>query len=90
MRVRAAGHDVDSVEVGPVPDSPVKDKNYNLINILHLSLENAWRMEQFIADAEREGDTELADWFCAIQQNSQKAGELGKQLLAQRLQTENA
>ncbi|WP_328474471.1 hypothetical protein OHA21_15260 [Actinoplanes sp. NBC_00393] len=73
-----------------MPDSPVKDKNYNLINILHLSLENAWRMEQFVADAEREGDTELANWFRSIQENSRKAGEQGKQLLAQRLQTEKA
>jgi hypothetical protein len=72
-----------------VPESPVKDKNYNLINVLNLSLKNAWRMDTFIADAEREGDTELADWFRKIQDTSKKAGEQGKRLLAQRLQTEN-
>jgi hypothetical protein len=71
-----------------MPESPVKDKNYNLINILHLSLENAWRMETFAKDAEREGDAELAEWFRKIQENSKKAGEQGKQMLASRLQKE--
>ncbi|HEX2773115.1 MAG TPA: hypothetical protein VHN18_11890 [Micromonosporaceae bacterium] len=71
-----------------MPESPVKDKNYDLINILHLSLENAWRMEMFINDAEKEGDTELAEWFRKIQENSKKAGEQGKRMLASRLQKE--
>ena len=69
-----------------MPESPVKDKNYDLISMLHLSLENAWRMEQFVADAERQGDPELAEWFRKIQENSFRAGEQGKQLLAKRLQ----
>jgi hypothetical protein len=71
-----------------MPESPVKDKNYNLISVLHLSLKNAWRMETFISDAEREGDKELADWFRKIQENSKKAGEQGKRMLASRLQSE--
>jgi hypothetical protein len=71
-----------------MPESPVKDKNYNLINVLHRSLENAWRMETYIQDAEREGDAELADWFRKIQENSRRAGDQGKQMLAKRLQSE--
>jgi hypothetical protein len=42
-------------------------------------------MEEYIQDAEREGDQELADWFRKIQENSQKAGDQGKDLLATRL-----
>jgi uncharacterized protein YhfF len=72
-----------------MPHSPLKDKNYNLVSILHLSLENAWRMDEYIKDAEGEGDQELADWFRRIQENSQKAGEQGKQLLATRLNKES-
>jgi hypothetical protein len=67
------------------PQTPVKDKNYDLITVLQASLENAWRMETFIDDARQAGDDELAEWFSKIQQNSQKAGEQGKQMLAARL-----
>ncbi|EHK88075.1 hypothetical protein [Saccharomonospora azurea] len=68
------------------PPSPVTDKNHNLISVLQASLEYAWQLETYIADAEREGDTELASWFRRIQENNVKAGEQGKQLLAQRLE----
>ena len=67
------------------PQSPVRDANYNLIALLEASLKNAWQMEQYIQDAERDGDTELAEWFRKVQHNSLKAGEQGKQLLAARL-----
>lgn len=67
------------------PQTPVKDKNYDLITVLQASLENAWRMETFIDDARQAGDEELAEWFSKIQHNSQKAGEQGKQMLAARL-----
>ena len=67
------------------PPRAVKDKNYDLLTVLQMSLENAWRMQIYIDDAERDGDQELASWFKAVQQNSVKAGEQGKQLLAQRL-----
>jgi hypothetical protein len=69
--------------------SPVKDKNYDLVTVLQMSLENAWRMESYIEDAEREGDSELAAWFRRIQENSYKAGENGKQMLKNRWQSEN-
>lgn len=70
------------------PMSPVKDKNYDLIHALQLSLEHIWRMENYIADAEERGDKELASWFRKIQENNRKAGEQGKQMLMQRLQQE--
>ncbi|MEJ3750018.1 hypothetical protein WEI85_42990 [Actinomycetes bacterium KLBMP 9797] len=43
-----------------MPESPVKDKNYNLVSVLHLSLESVWRMATYRQDAERDGDIELA------------------------------
>lgn len=68
------------------PQSPVKDPHYDLIAVLSASLEMAWTVETYIADAEKNGDNELADWFRKIHENNLKAGEQGKQMLAQRLQ----
>lgn len=70
------------------PESPVKDKNYNLFSAIQQSLQNVWQMETYIADAEREKDSELAEWFRKIQHNNRKAGEQGKEMLAERLNTE--
>ncbi|MCS3844145.1 hypothetical protein [Microbacterium sp. AK031] len=67
------------------PASALKDKNYNLVCVLEASLRNAWSMQTYIEDAEREGDSELAEWFRKIQHNSLKAGDQGKQLLRARL-----
>ena len=69
-------------------ESPVKDKNYNLITVLQASLHYIWQLETYIDDAESDGDAELAEWFRKIQENNRKAGEQGKQLLLQRLQSE--
>lgn len=43
-------------------------------------------MENYIADAEEDGDQELADWFRKIQENNQKAGDQGQRMLAARTQ----
>ncbi|WP_446220712.1 hypothetical protein [Micromonospora sp. IBHARD004] len=71
------------------PASPVKDKNYDLIHAIQLSLEHIWRMETYISDAEDRGDTELANWFRKMQDNNRKAGEQGKKMLMERMQREN-
>lgn len=71
------------------PESPVKDKNYNLITVLQLSLHHAWMLDQYVKDAESQGDEELAKWLHRIQDNNLKAGEQGKQMLLKRLQYEN-
>ncbi|WP_285732412.1 hypothetical protein [Nocardiopsis sp. ATB16-24] len=71
------------------PKSPLKDKNYNLIWAIHQSLENVWRLEGYIKDAESQNDEELARWFRRIQENNQKAGDQGKKMLAERLKQEN-
>ena len=73
-----------------MPESPAKDKNYNLVTILQASLSNVFQMQEYIDDAEREGDNELAEWFRKIQEENRKAGEQGKQILAQRLQAEGS
>ena len=62
-----------------------KDKDYNIIWFVEQCLSNALRLEIYIQDAEREGDSELADFFRRAQSESRKGAEKGKQLLATRI-----
>ena len=62
-----------------------KDKDYNLIWFVEQSLSNALRLETYIQDAEREGDSDLAEFFRRAQGASRKGGEQGKDLRRQRL-----
>jgi hypothetical protein len=62
-----------------------KDKNYNIIWFTEQCLSNTLRLESYIQDAERDGDSDLADFFRRAQGASRKGGEEGKKLLASRL-----
>ncbi len=62
-----------------------KDKNYNLISYTEQCLSNALLMETYISDAQRDGDTEIAELFSKAQADSRKGAELAKQLLVSRL-----
>jgi hypothetical protein len=62
-----------------------KDKDYNIIWFVEQCLSNALRLETYIQDAEREGDSELADFFRRAQGESRKGAEQGKALLRQRV-----
>ncbi|MEW2354117.1 hypothetical protein [Spirillospora sp. NPDC029432] len=62
-----------------------KDKDYNIIWFVEACLSNTLRLETYIKDAEREGDTELAEFFRKAQGESHKGAEQGKQLLRKRL-----
>ena len=62
-----------------------KDKDYDIIWFTEACLSNALRLEAYIQDAEREGDTELATFFRRAQAESRKGAEQGKELLRRRL-----
>jgi hypothetical protein len=62
-----------------------KDKDYNIIWFTENCLDNVLRLQTYIQDAEREGDTELAEFFRRAQAESRKGADQGKQLLASRL-----
>ena len=62
-----------------------KDKDYNILWYTETCLSNTLRLEVYIKDAERAGDTELVEFFRKAQSDSRKGAEMGKQLLAQRL-----
>jgi hypothetical protein len=61
------------------------DKDYNILWFTEQSLSNALRLETYIQDAERAGDSELAEFFRKAQAESRKGGEQGKALLKARL-----
>ncbi|WP_313676504.1 hypothetical protein [Mycolicibacterium sp.] len=62
-----------------------KDKDYDLIWFLEHCLENALRLETYIADAERGGDQEVVELFRKAQADSRKGAELAKGMLASRI-----
>ncbi|MER5266306.1 hypothetical protein ABTZ99_29870 [Actinosynnema sp. NPDC002837] len=72
-----------TTETGQVTGT--QDKDYNIIWFVEACLSNALRLETYVADAERAGDRELADFFRRAQGESRKGAEQGKALLASRL-----
>jgi len=62
-----------------------KDKDYNIIWFTEQCLSNVLRLEQYAEDADRAGDTDMADFFRRAQETSRKGAEQGKGLLASRL-----
>ena len=72
-------------EAGQVTGTP--DKDYNIIWFTEQCLSNVLRLEQYVQDAERSGDNELADFFRRAQGASRRGGEEGKALLKSRIGT---
>jgi len=62
-----------------------QDKVYNIVWFTEACLSNALRLETYIQDADRDGDTELAEFFRRAQNESRKGAEQGKEILARRL-----
>jgi hypothetical protein len=74
---------MSSAEAGQATGT--QDKDYNIIWFVESCLSNALRMENYTQDAERTGDTELAEFFRRAQAASRKGADEGKQLLKKRL-----
>jgi hypothetical protein len=62
-----------------------KDKDYNIIWFTEQCLSNVLRLETYIKDAEREDDSDLADFFRRAQETSRKGAEQGKDMLKRRI-----
>jgi hypothetical protein len=74
---------VSTQETGHITGT--KDKDYNVIWFTEACLSNVLRLETYIQDADREGDSELAEFFRRAQAESRKGAEQGKELLRARL-----
>jgi hypothetical protein len=73
---------VSTTEAGQVTGT--QDKDYNIIWFVEACLSNALRLENYIADAERTGDSELAEFFRKAQHESRKGAEQGKRVAPRR------
>ena len=62
-----------------------RDKDYDIIWFTEQCLSNALRLETYIQDAERDGDSDLAEFFRRAQAESRKGAEQGKEKLRERL-----
>lgn len=62
-----------------------KDKNFDLVAVLHSALEAAWVCDQYIKDAERDGDNEAAELMRKVQERNRELAQSAKALLKKRL-----
>lgn len=67
------------------PQTGTKDKDYDLVTVLHWCLDHAWHLEEYAQDADREGDADLAQLFRRMQEHSRKGAEECKTHLKRRL-----
>lgn len=74
---------ISEMETGNITGT--MDKDYNIIWFTEACLRNALRLETYIQDAQRAGDSELADFFRRAQAESRKGAEQGKALMRSRL-----
>jgi hypothetical protein len=70
------------------PESPAKDKHYDLVAVLYECLHGVWQLETYKNDARREGDNDLAEFFAGLQEKKREDGDKAKRLLADRLTME--
>jgi hypothetical protein len=61
------------------------DHDYHVIWFMEQCLSSATRLEGYAEDADRQGDTALADFFRRAQRASEKGATQGKALLVERL-----
>ncbi len=69
-------------------ETGTKDKHYNLTSVLYHALQGGEVYDQYISDAEGEGDDELAQFFRDVQQEERDRADRAKKLLADRLTSE--
>jgi rubrerythrin len=58
-----------------------RDVEYNLISIAYHALQGADTMDQYVSDAERSGDQELAKFFRETQQQNRQLAQRARELL---------
>jgi nucleotide-binding universal stress UspA family protein len=61
------------------------NRAYNLVSVIYHALQGAETYDAFIADAQRDGDGELADFFRGVQERNREIAERAKRLLMPRL-----
>ena len=66
------------------------DPHFDLVSVLYHALEGAQTYAQYVEDANRTGDQELAQFFSQAQQYQISCADTAKQLLGRRLTRSSA
>lgn len=69
-------------------ETGAKDKHYNLTSVLYHALQGGENYDQYISDAEAEGDDELVQFFKDVQEEERDRAQRAEGLLADRLAKE--
>ena len=69
-------------------ETGTKDNHYNLTSVLYHALQGGEVYDQYISDAEGDGDDELAQFFRDVQTEEKDRADRAKQLLGSRLTSE--
>lgn len=64
------------------------DVTYALVSVLYHALQGAETYEMYAADAEEDGEEDIAEFFRELIQDEQKRGDRAKRLLSDRLREE--
>jgi hypothetical protein len=73
---------------GSQGNTGTRDIVYNLVSTIYHTLQGAETEAIYIADAEQEGDQELAQFFRDLKQENQRRADTAKRLLARYLARE--
>lgn len=65
----------------------MRDATYDIASVLYHALQGAETCDRYVQDAEKEGDTELAQFLREVQQQQRQTADRVKGLLAKRLGT---
>jgi hypothetical protein len=62
-----------------------KDENFDLFSTVYHCLQGAEAARAYQADAQKEGDQEVSDYFEEVRQRQMEMAEWGKKLLGSRI-----
>lgn len=65
--------------------SGMKNEHYDIVSALYHALQGADTCSQYIADAEKDGDKEVVDFFHMVQDQNRKLAMKAQELLVKRL-----
>ncbi len=63
----------------------MRDEHYDIVSALYHTLQSAQRCSQYINDAEKEGDQEVAQFFHDMQDSQRRLADKAQQLLSERV-----
>ena len=66
-------------------NTPMKDKNYNLVSVLYHALQGSETCGTYLQDAEMSSDKESADFFGEVDTRYRQIADRAKELLSPRL-----